>query len=136
MGALAETPLRDEDGTETARPHTGHGATRRQGAMRTPHPRPKATGELTQLSASSTSKSKHEFGVALVWARFLFSKGPKMRVKGAEMRGLIPFGAELANKLFEAHPSAHTRGHQHVHGLALGLVRPAGGLRVARRGSR
>ena len=24
------------------------------------------------------------------------------------MRGLIPFGAELANKLFEEHPSAHT----------------------------
>ena len=47
--------------------------------------------------------------MAFVWARFLFSKGPKMRVKGAEVRGLIPFGAELANKLFEAHPSAHTR---------------------------
>ena len=32
-----------------------------------------------------------------------------MRVKGAELRGLSPSGAELANKLFEAHPSAHTR---------------------------
>ena len=50
MGALAETLLRDEDGTEAARPHTGHGATQ------TPHPRPNAMGELTQLSASSPSK--------------------------------------------------------------------------------
>ena len=56
VGALAETLLRDEDGTEAARPHTGHGATRRQGATQTPHPRPNATGELTQLSASSPSK--------------------------------------------------------------------------------
>ena len=136
MGALAETLLRDEDGTETARPHAGHGATRRQGAMRTPLPRPNATGELTQLSASSPSKVNNEFGVAFVWARFLFSKGPKMRVKGAEMRGLIPFGAELASKLFEALPSGAHAGHRHVHGLALGLLRPAGGLRVVRPGSR
>ena len=64
VGALAETLLRDEDGTETARPHTGHGATRRQGAMRTPHPRPNATGELTQLSASSPSKVNTNLCVA------------------------------------------------------------------------
>ena len=100
MGALSETLLRDEDCTETARPHTGHGATRRPGSTRTPHPRPKATGELTQLTASGPG----------IWVGVVSVL--QGAVDAGERRGnawLDPFGAELANKLFEAHPSAHTR---------------------------